>query len=461
MGILIRREFSAPDSSPYGNLRSGYTFPSRASQPLDATELGDVVNSYVTDLVGINMPRAIDLVRFSSEAAIAIDEKMNIVGWNSGAEGLLGYSPDEATGRHCGDILQAVYSSGEPLCSAACEGMSCFMRGEPWAVQSCRLRHKNGEMMSAAISTLVMPVEGEYRSGDDAMVVVFLHEAGLTPKEPLVSTPLRIYTLGHFCLTVAGEGLAADKWKRRKAVELLKCLVTHLGRPLHRERLIEYLWPDADMTSGWERLKVVISFLRKQLRTGGLKEEAVETIDKSYLLRRDAVWVDADAFEKLVFEGRDMEKEGRITEALTRFGSARRLYRGDFLEGDPYADWWAEERERLREIHLDMMGGLARCHAEQGDLLEAAQICRIVLFRDPCRESFFQSLIEYLARLGRYDLVEAQYQKWRHVLTEEFGLEPTPETMRLYQKLLRDEEKALPGASLADDEGHAAGSFSQ
>ena len=66
----------------------------------------------------------------------------------------------------------------------------------------------------------------------------------------------------------AGEGLAADKWKRRKAVELLKCLLTHLGRPLHRERLIEYLWPDADMNQGWERLKVVISFLRKQLRTG-------------------------------------------------------------------------------------------------------------------------------------------------------------------------------------------------
>ena len=118
------------------------------------------------------MPRAIDLVRFSSEAAIAIDEKMNVVAWNSGAEGLLGYLPGEVIGRHCGDVLQAVYSGGEPLCSAACEGMSCFMRGEPWAVQSCRLRHKNGEMVTAAISTLVMPVGGEYRSGDDAMVVL-------------------------------------------------------------------------------------------------------------------------------------------------------------------------------------------------------------------------------------------------------------------------------------------------
>jgi DNA-binding SARP family transcriptional activator len=403
------------------------------------------------------MVHAVDLVRFSSEAAVAIDANMRVIGWNSGAEGLLGFSPGEVDGRHCGDILQAVCSSGEPICSASCEGMSCFIRGEPWSVQSCRLRHKNGEMVSASISTLVMPDDANYRSDDDAIVVVFLHDAGGTLNEPLVSTPLRIYTLGHFCLTVAGEGLVVDKWKRRKAVELLKCLVTHLGRPLHRERLVEYLWPEADMTSGWGRLKVVVSFLRKQLRASGLKEEAVETIDKSYLLRRDAVWVDADTFERLAFEGRELEKEGRTAEALTRFSNARRLYRGDFLEGDLYADWWAEERERLLEIHLEVMGGLARCHAEQGDLLEAAQICRITLFREPCRESFFQSLIEYLARLGRHDLLEAQFQKWRHVLAEEFDLEPTPETLRLYQELLGSGKKALPDASLVDGLDQAAG----
>ncbi len=388
---------------------------------------------------------------------MAIDENMHIVGWNSGAEGLLGYSPSEVIGSGCGEVLQGVHSSGEPLCSVECEGMSCFLRGETWSAQSCRLRHKNGEMVAAAISTLVIPADAKHRFDGDAVAVAFLHDSGLARRDPHVSTPLRIYTLGRFCLTVGGEGLAVDKWKRKKAVMLLKCLVARLGRPIHRERLIEYLWPDTNMRSGWERLKVVISFLRKQLRASGLKEEAVETIDKSYLLRRDAVWVDADTFERLAFEGRELEKEGRTAEALTRFSNARRLYRGDFLEGDLYADWWAEERERLLEIHLEVMGGLARCHAEQGDLLEAAQICRIALFREPCREGFFQSLIEYLARLGRHDLLEAQFQKWRHVLAEEFDLEPTPETLRLYQELLGSGKKALPDASLVDGLDQAAG----
>ena len=381
---------------------------------------------------------------------MAIDENMHIVGWNSGAEGLLGYSPSEVIGSGCGEVLQGVHSSGEPLCSVACEGMSCFLRGETWSTRSCRLRHKNGEMVAAAISTLVMPADAKHRSDGDVVAVAFLHDSRLARKDPHVSTPLRIYTLGHFCLTVAGEGLAVDKWQRKKAVILLKCLVSRLGRPLHRELLIQYMWPGADVRSGWERLKVVISFLRKQLRAGGLTEEVVETTDKSYLLRRDAVWVDADAFEKLAFEGGELEKKGEITEALMRFENAKSLYRGDFMEGDPYEDWWAEERERLCEIYLEMMGGLARCHAEQGNLVDAAQVCRTVLFREPCRESFLQNLIRYLARLGRYDLMEAQFQKWQHVIVKDFGLEPTPETLRLYQELLGNGKKTQSEASLTD-----------
>ncbi|MEE1563214.1 MAG: BTAD domain-containing putative transcriptional regulator, partial [Alphaproteobacteria bacterium] len=56
----------------------------------------------------------------------------------------------------------------------------------------------------------------------------------------------------------------------------------------------------------------------------------------------------------------------------------------------------------------------------------------------------------YLARLGRYDLMEAQFQKWQHVLAEDFGLEPTPETLRLYQELLGNGKKTQPEASPTD-----------
>ena len=45
-------------------------------------------------------------------------------------------------------------------------------------------------------------------------------------------------------------------------------------------------------------------YLRHELRANGMSDEVVKTIGNAYLLRRDAVWLDADAFERLVTEGR-------------------------------------------------------------------------------------------------------------------------------------------------------------
>lgn len=389
------------------------------------------------------MVRTSDLVRFCSDAAFSVSAEMRVVSWNAGAEQLLGYTSDEIVGRPCADALRGIFQSGEPLCSPQCEGMACFKRGDFWAVKSCRLQHKDGAMVSAAISTLVVPnADGTQHNAtqEDAVAVIFLRDDAPKQDNHPTSLPLRIFTFGHFGLTVAGRGLAVDKWKRRHALTLLKCLVVHRGRPVHRELLIDLLWPDADTQRGWERLKVTVSFLRGQLRAGGLRDDAVvETVGQSYLLRRDAVWVDADVFEQLTAEGWQLKNRGEFAEAVTRFESAKRLYRGSYLEDDPYEDWCAEERERLREIYLETMLGLADSHAEQGNLFEAAQVCRAALYKDPCRESFQQRLFQHLIHLGRPDWAEMQFNSWRQTLADDYGLEPTPETTRLYRQLRKEQ----------------------
>jgi DNA-binding SARP family transcriptional activator len=383
-----------------------------------------------------------DLVEFASDPAFALDGDMRVIGWNIGAEELLGYSTAEAIGRRCGQVLQASYPTGEPLCSVLCEGRSCMAIGKKWAMAACRIRHKNGKMITAGISTLVVPPEAREENNGDAVAVVFLREAKGTGKDVPPVLPLRIFTLGKFGLAVAGEGLNVDGWKRKQAAVVLKFLVSHLGRPVHRERLIEWMWPDADPERGWERLKVTISFLRSKLRAGGAREETIETIGQSYLLQRDAVWVDSDAFASLVAAGWGFLKIGKWQDAQARFEDAQSLYHGDYFEDEPYADWCAVERERLREIYLELLAGMAKCYAEGGLFLEASQVCRLALKSDPCRESFLRALLESLIKLGRPDWAEAQFTSWRRSLEEEYGLQPTQETLRVYQQLLADRGSA-------------------
>jgi two-component SAPR family response regulator len=212
------------------------------------------------------------------------------------------------------------------------------------------------------------------------------------------------------------------------------------------------LWPNCDAERCWKRLKVAISFLRSVLRKAGAHPNAIETIGQSYLLRRDAVWIDSEEFCALVAAGWKFLGEGNQSEAQKRFEEAESLYRGDYFEDEPYAEWCAHERERLHEIHLELLGGMARCYAESGDFAEAAQVCRTAIAKDPCRESFIRALLTNLVALDRPASAKMQFLEWRQHLDENFGLQPTDETRRVYERLLEggsgaaDQSTPLPTA---------------
>jgi DNA-binding SARP family transcriptional activator len=228
----------------------------------------------------------------------------------------------------------------------------------------------------------------------------------------------------------------------KQARTLLKYLVTHLGRPVHRETLIEFFWPGIDEDRGWKRLKVTVHALRRQLRSAGFVEDIVETAGQAYALRRDAVWVDINAFERFAAEGSALQRQEQWDKAVQRFEDAQSLYRGDYMEEDIYADWCTAERERLFEIYLEMLTGMAECHAKLGHFAEAVRVCRTALVRDPGRESFHRALMEYLVQLGRADWAIAQYHRCRHLLARELDVEPMPETQRLYRQILERHQGA-------------------
>ena len=375
-------------------------------------------------------------VELSSDAAFAIDDRHQVAAWNRVAEQLLGYAPDEVIGRRCSEVLHSVLPGGEPLCMPNCEFFRCFRGCHPCGAPSCRVRRKNGDWVTVGYSSLVMPGQTQGPPSGAIVAVVFLREK----EERHVQVPqrgaLQIFALGKFGLAADGRGIAVEKWKRRQAVTLLKFLVTQLDRPVHRERILDCLWPDVDEERGWGRLKVTMYYLRTQLRAAGAAEDAVRTVGDAYLLRRDAVWVDAENFEKLVAEAGTLQSKGRGDEALRCYDEAQFLYRGDYFEQDVFADWCAEERERLGEIYMEMLTRKAECQAQRGEYAEAVQVCRNGLVHDPCRENLHLALMQYLVRLGRPDGAIAQFRHCHAVLAREFGVEPMPETQRLYRQIL-------------------------
>ena len=377
-----------------------------------------------------------DLVSFSSDAALAIDDSHLVAAWNQGAEKLFGYAPHEVIGRRCAEVLQAVLPGGEPLCVPNCEIFRCFQSCLPCNVESCRIRCKNGNWVTVNISSLVTSKLNLRSRTASVVAVVFLHEKEEGHVHALPHGTLQVFTLGCFGLAVGGRSVAFDKWKRKQAVTLLKCLVTQVGHPVHRERLIGFLWPNVDERRGWDRLKVTMYHLRQELCAIGMGKDVLKTVDDAYLLRRDAVRVDAETFENLLAEGWAQQHQQCWAEALSCYTEAEHLYRGDYLEEDIYEDWCAEERERLRELYLELLADMAQCYALRDNYAEAVRVCRKALVLEPCRESVHQTLMEYLVHLGHPDQAVAQFQVCQHILAEELGVDPMPETQTLYQQIL-------------------------
>ncbi len=380
--------------------------------------------------------RVCDLIDLASDAAFAIDDHCRLIAWNHRAEQLFGYASHEVIDRSCGEVLQAVLPGGEPLCVPNCEALRCFQNCLPYGVPSCRIRRKDGDWVTVGISSLVMSKWARESHADSVVAIVFLHEKEQEHTQVLQRGTLQVFTLGCFGLVVGGRGVALEKWKRKQAVTLLKCLVTQVGRPVHRERILDCLWPNVDEGRGWDRLKVTMCYLRRQLRAIGMGEDILKTVGDAYLLRRDAVSVDAETFETLTTEGWALQRRQRWDEALRSYNEAEHLYRGNYLEEDVYADWCAEERERLRELYLEMLADMAQCNAMRGHYAEAVRVCRTALVREPCRESFHRTLMEYLVRLGRPDRAVAQFHVCKRVLARELGVDPMPETQRIYEQIL-------------------------
>ena len=257
------------------------------------------------------------------------------------------------------------------------------------------------------------------------------------------AAPLRLFTLGSFCVMRGDEVIAALTSGRKAPRRLLKILIAKRGQTVPREVLIDLLWREADVATGLKRLKALVHDLRRVLEPDLVSDEPSSYIaldGDGYVFRLQAsAWVDADEFAARVRQADRLAHQGLTDEALVEYKAADALCRGNFMEEDLYEDWCALERESLREIHLHVLDALAAGDLARNQYDRAADAYRRALGADPLRESAHRGLMIALARSGHRAEALHQYQTCRKVLREEIKAEPMPEIQALYQRLLRQE----------------------
>src|SRR5579871_3832778 len=129
------------------------------------------------------------------------------------------------------------------------------------------------------------------------------------------------------------------------------------------------------------------------------------------------------------------------TSSLEDLEAAIAFYAGEFLEGlsHPVAtDIWAWEstqREELRNRYLELLRAHVEACVERAVWDRGIQSARRLLALEPWEEQTHRQLIVMLARSGQRQAAIAQYLSCRRALHDEIGVEPSPETVALFNRV--------------------------
>ena len=209
-----------------------------------------------------------------------------------------------------------------------------------------------------------------------------------------------ITVLGGFRVAVDGTPTSDHGWSRRSAAALVKILALAPGHRLHREKVMDLLWPDESPGRTAPRLHKAAHFAR---RAAGRDDAVVLRDDVVWLFPHDEVTVDAVRFEQLA---RAAVASGDPTLA----GEALGGYGGELLPADIYEEWTINRRELLHLRRLDLLRLV-------GDWRELTEL-------DPTDEDGHVRLMHSHIANGDGAAAIRQYEHLERVLSRELGSEP-------------------------------------
>lgn len=94
----------------------------------------------------------------AADGAYVIDENQRIVYWNSAAQSMLGYAPEEVLGRSCVEIIQGRDEHDHRWCRGNCHVITTVREGEVVETFNVCARSKSGALRWLNVSILTLPV---------------------------------------------------------------------------------------------------------------------------------------------------------------------------------------------------------------------------------------------------------------------------------------------------------------
>lgn len=239
-----------------------------------------------------------------------------------------------------------------------------------------------------------------------------------------------------------------------KAKALLAYLVTENDRPHLREQLAALLWPEADQKAAAQNLRQALYDLRRRLTPAPQTPSSPESFHSPYLTvtRQDVAfnfdsdyWCDVDTFRALMTAVHQHPHPhlSVCSTCAARLEEAIALYKGDFLAGlnlpdaDRFEEWRRLRAENFRGQAIVALKTLIEFHERRRNYDAAQQFLMSYLELEPWDEEAHCSMMRLFVLNNQRSAAIEQFEKMRRLLAEELGVEPSPETVQLFQRIER------------------------
>lgn len=252
-------------------------------------------------------------------------------------------------------------------------------------------------------------------------------------------TDLTINMLGHpEVFRDRAHPLTGEVWTTRRARDILCFIASRPHRRAAKEVIMETFWAEADPAVVEKNFHPTISHIRKGLNSNhAFKQNFLIYRDGDYQLNSEfAYQIDTVEFDRHMVEAENAKRVRDSETCELSLNRAASLYRGEFMRGC-YDSWAEDQRTYYRQQHLSILETLADIKERAGDWVSALQLVQKILSDDPYREDIHCRAMRAQAALGNRVAIKDQFESLRRVLQKELGVEPSAETRKLYNELIK------------------------
>jgi DNA-binding SARP family transcriptional activator/ABC-type glycerol-3-phosphate transport system substrate-binding protein len=213
---------------------------------------------------------------------------------------------------------------------------------------------------------------------------------------------------------------------------VLAHLLVRANQVVPAEALIDQVWGDEPPEAARNTLQTYVSHLRKALGA-----DRLEGRTPGYVLHVEPDELDAARFERLLHEARSADGQADSAAAILR--EALGLWRGPAFADLAGEESLSGEIARLEELRIQALEERLAADLASGRHADVVAELESLTRGQPLRERLWASLMLALYRSGRQADALAVFQRARQILADELGVDPSPELVRLQERVLRQD----------------------